>query len=453
MAAPDELVGRAALERLADAALELAGAEGIEVVVTRTAGGLTRFANSRIHQNVWREDTSVSVRAVAEAGRAGVAGTVTDDPRDVAEVAGRALEAARAVPPDPEFPGLAPAEAVPASDWDEAVVAASPADRAAGVAALLAELPDDHEGAGAYETTATELLVATSAGQRAYSPSTAAALTVVVMGPTSSGWGESGGRRLADVDPVRAGRRALRKAIAGAEPGDVDAGSYPVVLEPAATCTLMEFLSYLAFGGRAYLEGRSVAAQRLGEQVADPRITLTDDALSSAATGLGFDWEGTPRRRVDLIRDGVLAGVVHDRRTGALSGSGSTGHALPAPNAFGPIAINPVLAPGDGGAIEDLVAGLERGLLVTRFHYTNVVHPLETTVTGMTRDGTFLVEDGEIRHGVRNLRFTESILGALSSVDAISSETEYASELFPGGSRWPGLRLPAFRFSGTTTFG
>jgi PmbA protein len=153
------------------------------------------------------------------------------------------------------------------------------------------------------------------------------------------------------------------------------------------------------------------------------------------------------------VRDGVVANVVHDRATAARSGTTSTGHALPAPNTFGPLATDPVLRPGDGGSVDDLVAGCERGILVTRLHYTNVLHPKSTVVTGMTRDGTFLIEDGRVTGPVRNLRFTQSILQALSHVEAVSTETRYASQLYGEGARFPAVRLPAFAFSGTTSFG
>ena len=447
------LLGRAALERLADAALELREAAGVEVLVQHERGGLTRFANSQIHQNVWTDDVEVGVRVVTADGRQGVASAHTDDPAVVAATAADALRLAEVSPVDPDFPGLAPTAEAATVLVDEPTLAASPGDRAADVRAVLAEVPDTLEAAGAYQTRASELGVFTTTGQRAYAPLSSAQLTLVVIGPSSSGYAEAGGRARSEVDPAGSARRAVGKAKAGVDPVGLDAGDYKVVLEPAATGTLVQFLSYLAFGGKAYLEGRSVASQRLGEQVADRRITIVDDALSPATLGFPFDFEGTPKRRVDLIRDGVLAGVVHDRRTARKAGAVSTGHGLPAPNPHGPFAVNPLLMPGDGGGVDDLVAGTERGLLVTRFHYANVVHPLRTAITGMTRDGTFLIEDGRLTRGVRNLRFTQSILGALEHVDAVGTDTGYATELFFGGSRWPALALPRFAFTGTTTFG
>jgi predicted Zn-dependent protease len=313
-------------------------------------------------------------------------------------------------------------------------------------------VPDGYEAAGAYSTGAVETAVFTSAGQAVAAVIPSAQLTTVVAGPTSSGWAEAGGRSVAAVDPSAAGRRAAEKALAGVEPIEIEPGDWPVVLEPAATGALVEFLAYLGFGGRAWLEQRACTSGRLGEVALDPSVTIVDDALSPDAVGFPFDAEGMAKQRIELVRNGVLNAVVHDRATGAKAGTHSTGHGLPAPNTWGPLPVDAHLLAGDGGSVEDLVGGMDRGLLVTRFHYVNVVHPLETVLTGMTRDGTFLVSEGRVVAAVRNLRFQQSVLAALASVQAISTETAWTSEIF-GGCRSPAVRLPSFTFPSTTTFG
>jgi PmbA protein len=446
-------IGRAACERLADAAFQGAAGNEVEVVVTRAAEGLTRFANSQIHQNVWRDDIAVSVRVVASGGRAGVINVHTDDPAQVSAAAAQAAALAGVAPEDPEFPGLAEAAPIAEVPVDPATAAASPADRAAAVQAILGEVPSDYEAAGAYRTCGTEVAIFTTAGQRVYAPTSTANLWLVVMSETSSGWAEGGGRSASDIDPVAAARVAVEKATAGKDPLEVPAGAWPVVLEAPAVASMMQFLAYLGFGGRDWLEGRAFTSGRIGDQVVDPRITLVDNALDPAATGLPFDYEGTPKQAVDLLRDGVIAGVVHDRHSAAQAGVASTGHGLPAPNTHGPMALDPVLTPGTDGSVDDLVRSCDRGLLVTRFHYTNVVHPKETSITGMTRDGTFLIDEGRIVQAVRNLRFTQSIVAALEQIDGLSSTTSYASEIFGDGSRFPALALPAFTFNSTTSFG
>ena len=447
-------LGRNGCERLADAAFAAVSDGGdVEVLLQREVEGLTRFANSQIHQNVWRDDIGVTVRVVRAGGRTGVVSIHTDDPAAVATAATQAAALADLAPADEEYPGLAGPAPVGAVPVDDDTFNATPQQRGAAVRAILDEVPEDFSAAGAYRTTAAELAVFTSAGQRAYAPTSFANLSMVVAGPTSSGWSEAGGRAMSDMDPAASGRRAVAKAAAGRDPVEVPAGSWPVILEAPAVATVMQFLSYLGFGGRSWLEGRAFTSERLGEPVVDSRLTLVDDAMSPASTGAPFDYEGTPKQRVELIKDGVAAAVVHDRHSAKRAGVESTGHGLPPPNTHGPLAMDPLLQPGVDGSVADLISRCERGLLVTRFHYTNVVHPKETSITGMTRDGTFLIEDGRITSGVRNLRFTQPILAALEHIDGLSTETSFASEIFEAGARFPALALPAFQFNSTTSFG
>jgi predicted Zn-dependent protease len=220
-----------------------------------------------------------------------------------------------------------------------------------------------------------------------------------------------------------------------------------VVLEPAAVSTLVGFLAWIGFGGRSVTEGRSCLSGRAGQQVAAPSITIYDDATASGTLGIPFDFEGVPRERVDLIERGVFRTAVYDMRTAKQAGTTTTGHALPPPNPEGPFPLNLFMEPGDS-SVPEMIAATGHGLLVTRFHYSNVVHPVESTITGMTRDGTFLIRDGEVAHPVRNLRFTQSILEALANTTAIGRETELASEFFYSASRVPALRIEGFHFSG-----
>jgi predicted Zn-dependent protease len=200
-------------------------------------------------------------------------------------------------------------------------------------------------------------------------------------------------------------------------------------------------------GGRAIAEGRSPFSGKEDQRVCGDLVDIYDDALSPLTIGLPFDYEGTPKRRVDMIEAGVFKRGVHDRRSAKAAGTRSTGHALPAPNPEGPFPLNVFLRPGEA-SMEDLVASTKRGLLVTRFHYSNVVNPMETTITGMTRDGTWWIEDGQVQHPVKNLRFTQSILEALANVQLIGGESEIAGEFFFAASRVPALKIGAFTFSG-----
>jgi PmbA protein len=440
------------LLEVAEGAIDAEGADDAEALVVREAGGLTRFASSRIHQSTWREDVAVRLRLVLDGNRVGTA-TVHDlQPAAVAAAARRAAEVARTMPPDPGYPGMpGPADYAVTERWDEATAATDPATRAGLVAGAVRRLPAGVTAAGACETRELEVAVANLRGVRALGASTAASFSILADAGSGTGWAEGAEPCLADLDVAALGERAARKAVDAREPRELSPGAYPVVLEPAAVATLVQFLGWLGFGAKAYDEGRSFLVGRLGQRVCSPLVTIVDDALAADTIGVGFDFEGVPKRRVTLIDEGVAASLVYDYRSARQHGVEPTGHGLPAPSAEGAFPMHLAMLPGDTPQPE-LVAGMERGLLVTRFHYTNLVNLMETTITGMTRDGTFWVEDGQVRGAVRNLRFTQSILDALSAVRAVGAHTELAGEDGYGAARAPALAIDRFHFSSATTF-
>ena len=445
-----DLIGPDEVREVAEAALEVAGPDGVEVLFFHDWGGLTRFADSAIHQSTWREDTALKVRVVS-AGRVGVAASNDFSKEGAAEAAKSAFEMAQVAVPDPVFAGLAPPAAAPdVHRFDPDTARTTPQERAEAVATLVAQMGDGFHAAGAVETNAGEVALANSEGQFCYSASTQAqATTVVSGGEGGAGASEQTAAQIAAVDPGEVGRAAFAKARDSQRPRDATPGRHDVVLEPLAVSTLVGFLAYMGFGGRAIAEGRSPFSGKQGQRIAGEHVTIFDDALSPDTLGLPFDFEGTPKRRVDLILDGVFQGGVHDRRSAKMVGAESTGHALPPPNPEGPFPLNLFLATGDT-SVADMVAGVERGLYVTRFHYSNVVNPMETTITGMTRDGTWAIENGEIAHPVKNLRFTQSIVEALSNAEMIGRESQIAGEFFFAASRVPALLVRAFSFSGAS---
>jgi predicted Zn-dependent protease len=441
------LIGPDEVRRVSDAALSLDGADGVEVLFLHEWGGLTRFADSAIHQSTWREDTGLRVRVVTENSVA-VAATNDFSPEGAARAAASALDMAKVSAPDPLFPGLAPKAPAPDVDrFDSATAETGPEDRASAVAALVAQVGDGFHAAGALDTTAGEVAVATSDGQFVYAPTTLSSLaTVVSGGDGGAGTAEQTTARFSEIDSDGVGARAFQKARDSQEPDDGEPGRWDVVLEPLAVSTLVGFLSYVGFGGRALVEGRSPLSGREGEKVCGENISIYDDATSPLTLGLPFDFEGTPKRRVDLIREGVFVQGVHDRRSARMAGTESTGHGLPPPNPDGAFPLNLFLQTGDASK-DDLIGGVERGLLVTRFHYSNVVNPMETTITGMTRDGTWRIENGKVTRPVKNMRFTQSILEALSNTELVSRDAEIAGEFFFAASRVPALLIRGFNFS------
>jgi predicted Zn-dependent protease len=443
------LVGPDEVKRVADAALDLDGVDGAEVLFMHEWGGLSRFADSSIHQSTWREDTSLRVRVVSK-GRVGVASTNEFTVEGARRVAANAKEMSQIASPDPMFPGLAPKAPVPEREraFDEATATTSPEERAERIASLVAQCDPGFHAAGALDTTAEEIAIANSEGQFCYAPYTQSMVTTVVSGGEGgAGYAESWAPAFAELDVEAIGKRAAEKARDSQNPRDLEPGHYEVILEPAAVGTLVAFLAYMGFGGRALIEGRSCFSGREGQRVGSEAVTIVDDALSPDTIGMPFDFEGTPKQRVAIIEKGVFKSAVYDRRSAKQAGIESTGHALPPPNPEGPFPLNVTFEPGQA-SLDEMIGATKRGLLVTRFHYSNIVHPKDAVITGMTRDGTWLIEDGQVQYPVKNFRFTQSILDALKETAFVGRDTEMVSEFFFAASRVPGMKVDRFHFTG-----
>jgi predicted Zn-dependent protease len=419
----------------------------VEVTIRTGTEALTRFANSFIHQNVASEVNHVLIR-VALDGRN--AATSVDGPADDATLARAidgALEAARVRPPDPDWPGLAPRAAAPdVEHWDDETAAADPDERAARVRAFV-DAADGLETAGFCSTTEVHVAFANSAGQRLTGRGTAAALDGIARTPTADGSGRKTSVRLSDLDGREVGERAAQKARDASDPTDLDPGRYEVVLEPDCVANILSFLLVAGFNGKAVEEGRSFA--RLGELQFDPSVNLRDDVSDPATIGIPFDIEGTPRWPLDLVRDGVTSGLLHTRRTAKVAGTNSTGHAVEGGAAFGALGANLNLSAGDRAPAE-LVAGVERGILVTDFWYTRILDPRTQVVTGLTRNGVWLVEDGRIVRPVTNMRFTQSFLEALGpgAVRGIGSDPAVILGGWDSVFLVPSLHLGSWNFTG-----
>jgi predicted Zn-dependent protease len=440
--------GLAIAERAVAMALER-GASQAEALVMRTDSALTRFANNEIHQNVSEEDTVVNLRFV-DGRRVGVtSGNGTDDDA-LARLCAAASSIARLQPEDSGFTSLPAATPTPlvSGAWSQATAEASPEARADAVAAIVAAARTEGVLAfGLCRTTSDEISVVNSLGIAVSEPRSSAQLLAVTMGPGGgTGYAERNAVDVSRLDAAAVGREAAQRAREMADPVELPPGDYAVVLEPYAVVDLVDMLGYLGFSALAVQEDRSFFEP--GRRIGSPLVTLVDDASDVAGSPASFDYEGVPIRRVTLLEAGVCREVVHDAQTAARAGVGSTGHGLPAPNPWGPFPLHMVMAAG-ATPREELLAGLDRGLLVTRFHYTNVVHPKQAVITGMTRDGLFLVEEGRIQGPVRNLRFTQSYLDALDRVEAVSVERT-AVEGFLGTAVVPALRVGSFTFTGAT---
>jgi predicted Zn-dependent protease len=434
---------------LCERVIELVGDRGeAQVTARRGRPALTRFANSFIHQNVGEDGISITLK-VAAAGRVASASTTRADGDGLVSLVEGTLAAAALRPEDPDWPGLASPAPVPDADhYDPDTEAASPDGRAAQVAGFVAA-GDGLLAAGYCDTDGGATAFANSAGQRARARSSRATIDGIHQTGDSAGSAHQSSYRLADIDAVAAGTAAADRARRSSTPIDVEPGVYEVVLEPECVATLVEFLAFYGFNAKQVIEGQS--GIRLGEAQFDPAVSVWDDATDPGAIGVGFDADGTPKRRLDLVAGGTSTALAHDRRTARRLGTESTGHAVDGSDVWGPIPTNLFLGPGRG-SIDDLVGGVRRGLLVTTFNYCRILDPKTQVVTGLTRNGTFLVEDGKVGPGVRNLRFTQSFLDALApgNVLGVGADARFAdSEFFgPGLVHVPPLRLAAFRFTG-----
>ena len=437
---------------LAERALGMAlaaGAGEAEVLVMREDDALTRFANSEIHQNVAQRDVAVNLRVVL-GKRVAVASSGRTDDEGLRALVANALAIARVVEELPDWGGLPSPNGTPREvpAFAPETANATPEFRADAVRQVIAAADEAGVTAyGSFQTGIETTAVANSNGIRAAGSRTAAQLITVSMGPDGgSGYGEAAAVDATTIDPTAIGRQAADKARASANAVSIEPGDYPVVLEEPAVVDLLDMLGYLGFSALAVQEERSFFEP--GKVIGSPLVTITDDGADRSGLPMAFDYEGVAKQRVPLVERGVCRRVVYDAQTAARDGVTSTGHALPAPNPYGPFPLNMVMAPGDASR-EDLLGGLDRGLLVTRFHYTNPVHPKLAIVTGMTRDGTFLVEGGRVVGPVKNLRYTQSYLDALRGTVAVGRDRRTLKG-FLGAAVVPAVHIEGWTFTGAT---
>jgi len=425
------------------------GASEAEALVMADESALTRFANSEIHQNVAESGVVINLRVVV-GKRVGVASSDRTDDAGLRRLAENAATIARLVEELDDWAGLPGATEigdVPAA-YSRATAEASPEFRAEAVRAAIGAADDAGVTAyGSFATGTESMAVANSAGARAAGTRTTSQFITVSMGPDGgSGYAEAASVDATTIDAAALGREASGKARTTANAVSIDPGDYPVVLEEYAVVDLLDMLGYLGFSALAVQEERSFVEP--GKRIGSDLVTIVDDGYDPAGLPLWFDYEGVAKQRVSLVEGGLCRNVVYDAQTAARDGVTSTGHGLPAPNSYGPFPLNMLMAPGSSSR-EELIGGLDRGLLVTRFHYTNPVHPKLAIVTGMTRDGTFLVEGGELVGPVKNLRYTQSYLAALAGTVAVASERKTLRG-FLGGVVVPALRIDGWTFTGGT---
>ena len=429
-------------------ALRHAGAADADIYVVATAQALTRFANNRIHQNVYHQDAIAHIR-VAAGQRVGRAVTNDFAPAGLAAAVRQAGEHARLMPADPDFPGIPEPQPAVAIDACDAATLASDPERRAGIVGMVCRkaAAAQLDAAGFCRTGVTELAVASTRGAAAYHAGTFASLLITARRDDASGWAKDGGTRLDAIDAESLADAAIGKAVRGQNPQSLPPGEYPVVLEHYAVDDVLQALSSYGMGAQMVQDGRSWMNDVIGQPAMSPLVSIWDDGTDAGGWPVPFDAEGVPRRRVDLVSDGIVRGPVHNSYTAGKAGLASTGHQRSA--AGGPAATNLFMRPGDRTA-EQLIATVKRGLYITRFYYTRLAHSRGCVMTGMTRDGTFLIENGELTTPVKNLRFTQGYVDALAGCRALSDTTHLNLNESAVAVRAPAALLDGWRFTGQT---
>jgi len=447
-----------ALDLAADVLSRLKG-DG-QVTVTRERSLTSRFSRSTATQATDVDARTVHVLSVVD-GHTGAASAASLDSEALTAAAQRARAAAEASArsgPGP-YPGLPVAAAARAHNGHDAETALlDPAAAGSALAAAFGAVAEHSVDAyGVWSSGAVETAIATTNGLAAVDRVTDVFMKVVARDEHGrSGYASGAGPSLRALDPAALAHRAAAK-VRAEDPVPIEPGEYAVVLDADAVGVLLDFAGALAFNGLAHAEGRGALVGKLGTRIAASTINLADTPRFAGTLPRAFDAEGVPKTPIPLIQDGVAHRVVHDTRSAAIAGGGatSTGHAVaPGGSAYGPAPTNLVLIGGGAADVDELAAPIERGLYVTRLWYVNTVHERSALLTGVTRDGTFLIEDGAITRPARDVRFTDSVLRILSATEALTSTQRLASEgefygtRFATGVICPALRAQGFRVTG-----
>jgi predicted Zn-dependent protease len=448
-----QLMAERELRSVADTVLRLAnsiGAAETEVHVEATINALTRFANNGIHQNVAEHTLNVSVRTQAEQRTARVTTNRTDEDSLRAAIEA-SLSMAHSQPKIPiSLPMLGKQRYRRVNRFIKQTAMLTPEDRARAVKrACDLAVKKGQTAAGIFSSAQSQSAMGNSRGLFAAYRDTHAVFSITMQEGSAASWAKENSANVAEIDPQRLAQRASEKAHHATEPIELAPGRYTVILEPAAVLDLVGFLFY-DFAATALRDKRSCFNGRIGKQVFGKNISIVDDVYHPSQLGAPFDGEGIPRQRVLLVDQGVPKNLVYSRASAKLARKKPTGHGFMLPNEYGEAPMNLVFS-GGKSSLEEMIASTERGLLVTRLWYIREVDPYEKIMTGMTRDGLFLVEKGRVSTAVRNFRFNQSILEMLRNVEmmgpALRATGEEAFEMVV-----PEMKIRDFHFSEATKF-
>ena len=443
---------------------QLSSADEVEVLFYDVHSSLTRFANNSIHQNVAEENRVISVRSTFGQRTARATTNRTDD-GSLRRVVQAAESLAKVQHEDPDLLPVAepgPAQGRSSSRFFEATAALTPQERADAVAEIVKIARREKlTSAGIFSSSSVSEGIFNSRGLERWHRQTSAEISITMLADDSSGWQKANSPDVRNLDASGLADTAAQKARSSAHPREVPAGKFTVILEPAAVLDIIGFM-FFDFGGLAILDQRSFLNDRVGKQIFGENINISDDVNHPLQSGAPFDGEGVPRQQVSLVENGVVKRLVYARSTAErirkseykdkLGPVAATGHGFPLPNEMGEAPMNIVVQPpAEPQTIDQMVALSERGIYVTRFWYIREVDPYEKILTGMTRDGTFLIENGKLGHGVLNFRFNESLLHMLSNVEAMGVPVRASGEE-SFDMVVPPMKVKDFNFTEVTKF-
>jgi predicted Zn-dependent protease len=433
--------------------------DGIEAIVDASDVATSRFANNGMTQNQSPEHISISVR-VQNKGKQARLSTDKISPQSIRELVDNAITSASYLEPDEEMLPMLPAqkrsEQKSVNRYDGRTARFTAEQRAKGIAQMVSVAENNGLiAAGIFSTGTWAEAIGNSEGLFRYHRETGAEVSVTMKyidessGTDSTGWAKLHSPRVSDIDCTALAERAAQKAVASANPEEVDPGKYTVILEPSAVLDLVCFLWH-DLTGTSFQDKLSCFLDKLGQKVVGPNINISDDVYHPLQAGAPFDGEGMQRQALELIKGGVLERLVYGRKSAAKAGRQPTGHGLVEPSAEGEMPTNIVVS-GGSVSLEQMIRTTQRGILLTRVWYVREVDPTTKIVTGMTRDGTFLVENGQIKCGIKNMRFNESLLEMLSNVVALGPSVRAAGEEGEPAVV-PPMKVENFNFSSVTRF-
>jgi predicted Zn-dependent protease len=449
------MIGKEKIFQTLNSIIKKSEADQTEALFFGNESGLTRYANSTIHQNVSETNSKIYFRAIIDK-KIGVASTNSFKRDDLKTALNNAMEIAKNQRENPFFTSLSEkSKFAKIKTHFKKTASFTPAQRAFEIKKvfdLAAKL--NLTVAGSFSTSESEVAVVNSLGVNCYQPLTASAINMVIMSENSSGYADALYRDVSQIDVEKLAEIAIQKCLDSKNPKTLDPGEYDVVLEPTAVANLLEWMNYIGFGSKAFQEKTSFLADKIGEKIMGENITIYDDGNDESAVAFPFDFEGVPKKKVFLIQNGIAKGVVYDTMAANKDKVKSTGHALTPDSSEGALCLNLFLKAGNS-SLKKMIESVEKGLLITRFHYINgLLDTRNALMTGMTRDGTFWIENGKIKHGVKNLRFTESMLKAFSNVLQISRDRKIVNSWWEdlGCIVAPAMLIKDFKFTGKTEF-